>query len=130
MPQLTYSDIKSKVLKRERYKVKLTRSKTILPIFKEDEINFSKQKGQKRYLRLVKFHISLPLAGQASKPPNAPQISAMYGKMINMIKLRMTTFSNEMHIFTLISPYNFLMVNKCTKLIPIHLMQNHHLIVL
>lgn len=108
MPQLTYSDVKSKVLKRERYKVKLTRAKTVLPIFKEDETTFSKLKGQKRYLRLVKFHVSLPSVGSSGKYPSTPTITMMVGKVVNMIKLRMTTFSDEFDLFTLIPPYNFL----------------------
>ena len=104
MPHLTYSDVRTKVLKRERYKINLTQAKHIIPVFTEED-DFSKLKGQKRFIRLVKFHLALPHFSQ--KNPVTPVTNVMLGKIVNFVKLRLSTFTQDGQFWTIQSPYNY-----------------------
>ena len=59
MPQFVYDDIVKKIVKRERYCVKIKNFSTIFNILKEHS-QYEYKDGYKRYVRLVKFAGSIP----------------------------------------------------------------------
>lgn len=84
MPQFTYDDIKKKIIKRERYKIKIENFNTLFRILKETS-DYSFNKGHKRFVRLVSFRGTLPCLSNTVR--GYSDIHYVYGKNYGYIKM-------------------------------------------
>lgn len=114
MPQFTYDDIRSKILKRERYKFALNYHQQFYPIFKENSAFFDESKGYKRFLRVTKFYVGIPKTSSPKPPYNS--MSTMLPKQVNFIKAQILTVlatdvAADINMVTLNPPHHFMRVS-------------------
>ncbi len=90
MPQFVYDDIVKKIIKRERYKIEVTKFSTLFSILKESS-QYEYKDGIKRFVRLVNFKGNIPYTTNTRMYQEG--FAIVYPRCVNLIKMNLQCIS-------------------------------------